>query len=132
MPNTPFATGELEKEYWSKRHLTQHQRDLDKELLLQKGARQRPRARKAATQKGKDKGEGSAQTTIAESSDSDVKIEGERRRQQRAGGRTASESAAERAKSDRKRRENDKRLRELDRINRVRERKLLKAQNLPG
>ena len=106
MPTAPFATEELEKEFWSKLHLMMPQRDADKEMGLQKLRRRQHRARESAAKKGKDKGKGSAQKTPTDSSDSDDKRERERR-QQRAGGGTAVEGVAERAESDRKRREND-------------------------
>ena len=110
LPNTPLATEELEKEFWSRLHLMQPHRDAEKEMRLQKLWRQRDRdrAREAAAQKGIDKGEGSARKKIIDSSDSyDSNDKRDREtRQQRAGDGTAAESIEERAKSDRERREN--------------------------
>ena len=85
----------------------QPHRDAEKEERIQNVWRQRDR--EAATQKGIDKGEGSAGKKAIDSSDSydsDDKRDRETRRQ-RAGGGTAAESVEERAKSDRERRENE-------------------------
>ena len=112
----PFATEELEKDFWSKLHLMMPQRDANQERRQQERQRREDRARESAAKKGKGTDEGSAQKTPTHSSDSDDRRERERRRQ-RAGGGTAVESVAERAESDRKRREEEERIAEHERWN---------------
>ena len=108
MPTTPFATEELEKEFWSKLHNMMPQRDAEEEMNSQKWQRRQRRAREleSGAKEGKKKGKKSAQKTLTDSSDSDDRRDRERR-QQRSGGGTAVESVAERAESDRKRREDE-------------------------
>ena len=106
MPTTHFATEELEKEFWSKLHHMMPQRDAEEEMDSRKWQRRQRRAQKSAAKKGRTKGKGSAQKTLTDSSDSDDRRDRETR-QQRSGGGTAVESVAERAESDRKRREDE-------------------------
>ena len=108
MPNTPFATEELEKEYWSKLHRKMARRDLIEQVDLHQRELQKYHAQESAAKKGKgkDNGEGSAQKTVTDSSDFDDKRERERR--------TAAESVAERAES--KRREEEIRIANVQRL----------------
>ena len=135
MPNTPFATEELEKEYWSKLHRKMARRDLIEQVDLHQRELQKYHAQESAAKKGKgkDNGEGSAQKTVTDSSDFDDKRERERQQQQqqqRAGGGTAAESVAERA--ERKRREAERKRREEERKRRDEEIRVANAQRIGG
>ena len=84
------------------------QRDADKAPRMQRFWRRWDRARNVAPPKAKDNDEVLLQVDSSTSSDSDDDDkEARERRQQRSGGGSAVESVAERAESDRKRRESE-------------------------